>query len=263
MSIDSIFFAAGILFEVGVISLLLFRGAWRSFPIFLIYNAYALIGDASVYGIRHFYPRGYALAYLILILVDAALSFGVLIELGTSILRPLRGSLPRRAPLMVACLILAIGAGIWPFAAFHSSTHLRPIIAAVARIQQDTSILRILVFLALVAFSQSLAIGWRDREFQIAAGLGFYSLVSLAVAMVHEYLLTWSQYRHWDRVVVASYLCSLIYWIVSLAQKERARREFTPQMQQILLAVAGHARSTRAAMEPPKTDETREKMELE
>ncbi len=47
---------------------------------------------------------------------------------------------------------------------------------------------------------------------------------------------------------MASFLCSLIYWVFSFAQKQAERREFTPQMQNMLLAVAGVARADRAAL---------------
>jgi hypothetical protein len=47
---------------------------------------------------------------------------------------------------------------------------------------------------------------------------------------------------------VASYICSLLYWVFSFAQKEAERREFSPQMQGFLRAVAGTARATRVAM---------------
>ncbi len=51
------------------------------------------------------------------------------------------------------------------------------------------------------------------------------------------------QYHMLDQMVSASYVCSMDYWIVSFAQKVPERREFTPQMQNFLLALAGNARS--------------------
>jgi hypothetical protein len=116
------------------------------------------------------------------------------------------------------------------------------------RLQQTTSILRILLFLALAGGSQLLSIGWRDRELQVATGLGFYSFVSLAVAMLHAHHATGLMYNHLQQAVVASGLCCLLYWAFSFAQKEAERREFTPQMQSLLLAVAGSARASRISL---------------
>jgi hypothetical protein len=115
-------------------------------------------------------------------------------------------------------------------------------------LQETFSILRILFFLGLAGCSQLLSIGWRDRELQIATGLGFYSLVSLAVWMHHSGQATGPQYHLLDQMVSVSYVCSLAYWLVSFATKEAERREFTPQMQSLLLAMAGTARGARVAL---------------
>jgi hypothetical protein len=56
------------------------------------------------------------------------------------------------------------------------------------------------------------------------------------------------QYHMLDEMVAGGYICSMVYLIVSFAQKVPERREFTPQMQSFLLAVAGNARTARMAM---------------
>ncbi len=121
-------------------------------------------------------------------------------------------------------------------------------IRGIVHVQQTTSILRVLFFLTLAACSQFLSLGWRDRELQVATGLGFYSLVSLGAAMIHTHQTTVYQYKHLNQFVVASYICSLAYWVYSFAQQEAERREFTPQMQNFLLAAAGVAREQRLAL---------------
>ena len=122
---------------------------------------------------------------------------------------------------------------------------------------QAFMILRILFFLVLAGCSQLLSIGWRDRELQIATGLGFYSLVSLAVWIRHTGQAMGPQYHLLDQMVAVSYVGSLAYWLVSFATKEAERREFTPQMQSLLLAMAGTARSTRVALTDSAADKTR------
>ncbi len=108
--------------------------------------------------------------------------------------------------------------------------------------------MRVLFFLVLAACSQLLSISWRDRELQIATGLGFYSLVSIAVSIVQAGQTVGPLYIHLNEIVGASYLCSLLYWTFSFATKVAPRREFTPQMEGFLLAVAGAARSTRVSL---------------
>jgi hypothetical protein len=160
----------------------------------------------------------------------------------------MRASLSPRTPFVIAIVILAIGAAIWPFSALQSLAGLAPALRGIAHLQQTTAVLRVLLFLTLAGCSQLLSIGWRDRELQVATGLGFYSLVSLGTAMVHTHQASWAQYRHLNQLLLGSYICTLAYWIFSFAKKEAERREFTPQMQNLLLAVAGVARAERTAL---------------
>jgi hypothetical protein len=116
------------------------------------------------------------------------------------------------------------------------------------RLQQTFAILRVVVFLAMAAFSQLLAIGWRNRELQIATGLGFYSIVSLATAVIHTHQEVGAQYHWLDQVGAVSYLSALVYWVLSFATKEAERQNFSPQMESFLLIVGSTARSSRVAL---------------
>jgi hypothetical protein len=213
-----------------------------------LYCAWDLLGNAGLYVVFRIHPASYITAYLAETVVDSALEFGVLIELAWSVLRPFRASLPRGSLVLISGLVVALGAAIWPFAAIPGFGNLPPEFHLLMRLEQTTAILRILLFLALAGCSQLLSIGWRDRELQVATGLGFFSLVSLGVAMLHTHQNMGPLYSHLQQIVVAGGLCSLLYWVFSFSQKEAERREFSPQMQSLLLAVAGTARSTRIAL---------------
>jgi hypothetical protein len=159
--------------------------------------------------------------------------------------------------VVVALLVLATGAAIWPFSGMHEPPGWRNL----GHVQQTTSILRILFFLGLAGCSQLLSIGWRDRELQVATGLGFYSLIGFAVALWRSHEGIRPQYVLTNRILTASYFCSLLYWVFSFAQKEAERREFTPQMQSFLLAVAGTARSTRMSLTDSASSRDRDRRE--
>ncbi len=257
MSLENALWLAGIAAETAVVLLLIYRRVWRVVPIFCAYCAWDLLSNAVTLPVLHYFPRDYSALYLIETVVDSALVFGVLVELAWSVLRPIRNSLPRRTPVFIGILILAVGAAIWPFAGIRSLSILDPGIRGIVHVQQTASILRVLVFLVMAGCSQVLSIGWRHRELQVATGLGFYSLVSLGAAMLHTHETTVNQYGHLNQFVVASYLCSLLYWVFSFAQKEAERREFTPQMQNFLLAVAGVARADRVALTDSSAAEER------
>jgi hypothetical protein len=154
--------------------------------------------------------------------------------------------------LILSLMFVAAAAVIWPI-----SASLVPVAANLPKswvlfmhMQQTVAVLRVVIFMALAGFSQLLSIGWRNRELQIATGLGFYSMFSLAIWMIHSHqtISASRNYHILDQVGVAAYICSLLYWVYSFAQQEQERNEFTPEIRSFLLTVTGAARGTRVAL---------------
>jgi hypothetical protein len=83
---------------------------------------------------------------------------------------------------------------------------------------------------------------------QVATGLGLFSTANLAAGMLRTHETSLIQYQHLNQAVIGAWICCLLYWTFSFAQKEAKRREFTPEMQRILLAAAGAAHATRVAL---------------
>lgn len=226
-----------------------------------MYVAWSLLSDLGQSFAVSRYPDNRLLFYLVSLAIDSLFQFGVLIELSAAVLRPLKEFLPRWTPIAFGVLIVLICIAIWPFARVPGSAAFSLQGRVLIHLQQTFSILRILFFLALAGCSQLLSIGWRDRELQIATGLGFYSMVSVAVSILHTSQTPGSpEYHLSDEIMVGSYLCSLFYWVFCFAQQEAQRREFTPQMQNFLLAMAGTARSTRMALKDSELDKRRKKL---
>jgi hypothetical protein len=147
--------------------------------------------------------------------------------------------------VVIGLAMLAAAAAIWPLGAISALSGLYPEGRLLVQLQQTESILRVVFFLLLAASSQLLAIGWRDRELQVATGLGFYSLLSLAVSILQMRQTHWGQYNNFQELAAAGYLLSLLYWVLCFARKEPARKPLTPQMERILRALAGSAPSQR------------------
>jgi hypothetical protein len=255
MNLDNAIWLAGTLTEVAVIGLLFYRRVWRSLPMFCAFCIWDVLSDLLEYLADHYFGSSYFEVLFAITIIDSALLFCVLVELAWSVLRPLRASLPRSALVLVGVLILIAGVAIWPFAALPGLAHATSRAGLIfMQLQQTTSILRILFFLLLAGGSQLLSIGWRDRELQVATGLGLYSIISLTVAVLETHQTTASQYQHLARFELASYVVCLIYWVFSFAQKEAERREFTPQMRSFLLAAAGATRSMRVGLSESRSD---------
>ena len=247
-SADSVLAMAGMATEALVFLLLVVRRVFRTLPVFTLYLAWSLLSDLGQSAAENRYPSAALAIYLVCAAIDSLFQLGVLFELSRSVLRPVAKLLPRWTSFAVAGLIILICAAIWPitqssiFATFDKQQQL------LVHLQQTFSILRVLFFIVLAGCSQLLSIGWRDRELQIATGLGFFSMISIAVSVLHTRRALYPQYHRMDQIVTASYVCSLLYWVFCFVQQEAERREFTPQMQSFLLAVAGTARTTRLSM---------------
>ena len=251
MSLYLILWLAGILAEAGVVILCIRGRLFRSTPIFSSYVVWSLFIDIAFLNLQlRSSPTSkiYYWSYVPQMIMDSLFQFGVILELGWSILRPIRTSLPKHSLLILSLLIVVAGVVIWPVAGWVAPGNLPPAWRTLAHLQQTFAVLRVILFLGLAGFSQMLSIGWRNRELQVATGLGFYSMMSLAAAFIHTHQVSNSGRFLVDEFVMASYVCSLFYWIVSFAQKEEVRQEFTPQMRSFLLAVTGAARTSRVAL---------------
>ncbi len=247
--IFSVLWKAGAVAEAVALAVFIYRRLYRTFPVFCVFLAWSLVSDVGAsYAKSLLDTNGFFHFYLIEMTIDSLLEFGVLVELSLSVLRPFRNTLPRGAIVAVGIIIGLLCAAIWPFTKSPGFSGFTLESRLLIHLQQTFGILRILFFLILAGCSQLLSIGWRDRELQIATGLGIYSMASVAVSVIHTAQSAGPQYHLLDELAAVSYLCSLIYWIYSFAQADAARREFAPQMQSFLLSVAGTARSTRMAL---------------
>jgi hypothetical protein len=238
-----------IIAELSIILLMIRGSVFRSFPVFFSYICWSLLNDPLIYFVQVSYPAFFFRAYLIQLLVDSLMIFALLAEITWNVLSPIHKSLPKYS-WGVIVVLLAIGSAIlWPVAGLVAPEHLTAAGRNLFLLHQTPAILRAVFYLALITFSQLLSIGWRDREFQIASGLGFYSIISLTVTILHAHQQSGTPQYHWlDLADSFSYLTVLVYWVFAFATKPVERREFTPQMQNVLLAVAGAAKSTRAGL---------------
>jgi hypothetical protein len=261
MNIDHAIWYASLAAQVALIGLLFYRRIWRTLPVFCAYCVWDVVSNVAVYLITqycfgaNYYGTKYFDVLFVQALLDSAFLFCVLVEIAWSVLRPLRASLPKSSLVLVGILILVAGTAIFPFTALPGLAHTTTRIGQIyTQLEQTASILRVLFFLVLAGGSQLLSIGWRDRELQVATGLGIYSIVSLTIAVIATHQTNATEYAHLAQIEAVAFICCLIYWAVSFAQREAERREFTPQMRSFLLAAAGAARSTRVTMTDSRDD---------
>jgi hypothetical protein len=261
VTLDNALLITGIVAEFAVLALLLSRKAWRILPLFCTYIAWTILTDIANSVILSRFPATFNTAYFIEMGPDSLLQFAVLIELAWSVLRPSRAVLPRGTLWVLALLVAIAGLVIWPFAGMTVPANLTAHAQLFVHFQQTIAILRVVCFLVMAGFSQVLSIGWKDRELQVATGLGFYSIISLLVAVLHSHQVWQDPSYTWlDRAVSVSYIGTLSYWVLSFATKEQKRKEFSPQMQQFLVLMGGGARAGRIALDDLPSERSRKRI---
>ena len=249
MTPDYVIWGSCFLAEAALVVVLVRSRVFKGFPFFFSFICWSFLSDALFFILQSLPATNYFKLYEFQMVIDAAMLFAVMVELSWAVLRPIRSSLPKNAWVAIALLIALVGLLLWPIAGLAFPVNkLRPDGLIYFRLQQTFAILRVVFFLAMVGFSQLLAISWRNRELQVATGLGIYSVVYLADTVIHTHQSATTQQYHWlDQVTTSSYLVALAYWVYSFLTKEAERRAFTPQMQSFLLAVAGNARTARVS----------------
>ncbi len=246
MSFETAVSLAGAVGECFVIVLLFYRNVRRLLPIFTVFVAWTLVTDLSSSCILSVHPTLYFRYYLYQVSIDSLLIFAVLVELAWSVLRPMRASLPKATIYVIAGLVAIAAVIIWPLASHTVPSGFGPESTILYHVQGTAAILRVGCFLVMASLSQLLSLGWKDRELQVATGFGVYSIVSLIVAVLHSHPSTGEQYHWLDIATSVSYLGTLSYWELSFSAKEQERKQFSPQMQELLLQIGGGGRNRRS-----------------
>jgi hypothetical protein len=238
---DQYFAFAGIFLNFLLLLQIFRRGIQRLFPIFTLFIAESFISAGVMLALYRFTSSPfYFKAYIVDLTISSILEFAVLAELIWSVLRPLHELLPRVAWLLSLVVLLLCALLMWPIAGFAVPANLSSFGHLYYKLQATIAILRILVFLTIAACSRLLALGWRDRELQIATGLGFYSIIYLAVTEIHVHQAVGGGYHFLDQLGVISYLLSLGYWLLMLGTSEVPRKEFTRTMESFMLRLTNN-----------------------
>ncbi len=259
--LDKAFLVALPIGETLVLGILLRKQIWRLLPLFTFYIFWGLVSDTGLNYVLNYSPSIYSKYYTAEVIIDSMLMFFVLVEIVWSVLKPVRTSLPRNTIPVVAFLLALVGVVIWPLAARTVPPKMDVDSLLIFHVQETFAIMRVFFFLVLAAFSQLLSIGWRDRELQVATGLGIYAIVTLMIALLHMQQPNAGSdlYHYLDECIPISYLCTLAYWAYSFVTKEQERKEFSPQMQQLLVLMGAGTRNSQIELRDLPRDPTRKK----
>jgi hypothetical protein len=247
MSLQAIYASAAALCfvaELGLLAILIARRQYKSFPTFTLYITYNVLSDVAAVAIGALYSAhaGRLLQFASLPL-QYLLELAVLFEIAWNVLRPVHASLPRGAiRFFVSLMAVAIGCGILLASNLHGTADQ---IDAIRRpLDLTVGLLRLLIFAVTAGFAQVLGIGWKNKVFQLATALSFYSAVDLMVTL-------WERHQGnaaLDPIRAFAYLLELGFLVWAFTTKEVRRGEFSPQMEQFLVTLAGRAKHARTSL---------------
>jgi hypothetical protein len=234
-----------LLAEISLFIVLVVRRQYKSFPIFTLCVACNLLSDIGVGILIVAAPPhvGRSVAFGLLPL-QYLLDLGVLLEISWNVLRPVYTSLPQGSvAVFAAAMGLAVLSGV--LLAYHLGNSGNKIQDIKAPLDLMVGLLRMLIFVVTAGFSQLLGIGWKNKVLQLATGLSFYSAADLIATLVERYS---GDSSGLEAVRVLAWAIELFFFLWVFTTKEVRRREFSPQMEQFLVTLAGRAKLARRAL---------------
>jgi hypothetical protein len=254
LSADGVLWALTLVGEAVLTVFILKSKMSRNYPILLTYLIVNLVEDPLAWilfkGSRDIYSR----FYFTVTVLDYLLQFLLVLEIGRNVFAPSKRSLPFRLwPIVTAAVTICT-----IIAAFFSprlqGNGLDTPTQWLWSVTLGLAVLKVLLFVALAGFAQLLGIGWKNRVLQLASGLAFYGATSLLVQLAINHLRYVNQasyeahYVWLTEIQSGAYLCTLLFWTWAFSRNEAPRKDFTPQMQEVLVTIAESAKRTRLAV---------------
>jgi hypothetical protein len=235
----------GLLAEIALLVVLLVRRQYRIFPVFTLYVAFGLLCDVGVSALVIAYSRDLGRSVALgLLPFQYLLELGVLLEIAWNVLRPVHISLPKGSiRVFLGLVVLSLLGGT--MLAFHFQNTGNKLQDLKGPLDLTVGLLRMLIFVATAGFAQLLGIGWKNKVLQLATALSFYSAVDLIVSVVQRYSGGSNDLEH-IRGVAFTLEISFLVW--AFTTKDVRRREFSPQMEQFLVTLAGRAKHARTVL---------------
>jgi hypothetical protein len=240
--LDNILWAMTFVGHIALFAVLIFRGRWRSFPVFTTWIGFAALRTVALFWI---YRDGsntlYARVYWSAAVFDFVLQLALVVEITRIVLRP-TGTWVRDARR----LFLLLGAAGLCVAALLAWGVSPPGLSAKDVWEVRCSLFASLVTCELVIFmafsATRLGLGWRNHVMALAQGLGLWLLVAVAVDGIQSYLGAVQSFATLDHLRISVYCVALGYWIVQFWRPEPARSPISAELQKHILAL--HRRVT-------------------
>jgi hypothetical protein len=238
--VDLLFWAMSFLGHLTLLSVLLVRRRFRSFPVFSSLVLFNIARTIVLFLIRSHHARtAYFYTFWSAAVIDAGLQFGIIYELSSKVFRPM-GEWARdiKGKLLV-----------WIFISATFTSLLTMISKPASRFWVQRLILKgsffsaammSELFVVMVSISVIAGLNWSNHAAKIANGFALYSFTTLVLETVNTCLGLGGNgrlYNDLSRLRIAVYLCCLVYWILSLWRNAPAAEKMPDNVRQQVSAL--------------------------
>ena len=222
-SLDFEFWAVGLVLNVTLLVILLYRCRARVYPFFTALIALMVVKTIILFFISRYGTKiDYRHAYWSLTSFDTLLQLLVVYEVASQVFRPLtvwatdlRANFLRLAALSVSIALALAFLATPPVRSWVQSFITRGNLFAAALMSE--------LLVAMVALSVLSGYPWRTHAATIARGIGTYSLIAVVIESGHAYFgleANNAAFVVLSQVRMLAYLGCVFYWVVALARDE-------------------------------------------
>jgi hypothetical protein len=232
--------AAGFLELAALMTVLLVRERWRTFPVFTAWVGFHVVKEILLYCVYDFGSHAaYATAYWSAAVIDLILQITIIFELARIILKP-TGTWVRDARKMF--LLLGLAGTLIAMGAAYGVSPTIPIRLSdwIAKGCLFAAMLNVQLFAAMCVASTRLGLVWHHHVMRIVTGWAWFEIVGLFAEAAYSYLGANWHGVVLDQVRIVAYETATIYWIINLWLPEPETRKLSPEMQSYLLALQKH-----------------------
>jgi len=237
-----ILWAAGFIVHAALLTVLLWRGHWKRFPIFTVlmgYNAVRTVVLASLY-LQSGMSADYARAYWIASYIDLALQLGIVYELARLVFRPAGQWVQEGRKMFLLLGILGAAAAAVIAGKMHPGN--RHSLNSWLEAGNLFSAMLILELVASMLFSSArLGLVGTSHVTRLVQGWSIWAIADLIAEGAFSY--SGQSRPGFDYLRTGTYFCVTIYWIITLWRPEPKRRTLSPEMQGYLDTLQGQLQS--------------------
>jgi hypothetical protein len=238
--LDFLFWAAGFLLNVSLLTILWARGRAKSFPFFTALITLMVVKTIVLYVVQqHGSKDNYFYAYWSLTMIDTILQLSVVYEVASRVFRPLDAWAPdlRGSFMWAVGLSVSVALGLTWLASAPARTWMQSV---TTKGDLFAAVLMSELVVAMMALSVSAGFPWKTHVARIAQGMGAFFLFGVLIETGHTYFGVGREIPAFlvlSHIRMVVYLGCVIYWIFTLSRNERPARIMTKEMRERVLTL--------------------------